>query len=793
MKKKTNKSKEIHIQNRSSELKISFKTYAEAMPQMAFIADAEGKIIYFNQQWYKYVAGIEGTEGWGWKDQPIHHPDDLQKTIDRWNYSLKTGEPYEIEYRLRRHDGKYRWHLGRAKPVRDNKGNIEFWLGTNTDIHKQKEAEEELWKSRDKLKQNEQRYRLALKHSPVVFARVDVNLRYEWIFNPHKDFDPDLIIGKRDDELASNPGVKAMVNLKQRVLDKGRQEREEIIFDVSDGPLIYDITATPLFDENKQVIGLITASIDVTEQKNTEKALQEAKEEAEKAAHAKQDFLAHMSHEIRTPLNAIVGLTHLLLEQNPKKDQLDNLTTLKYSAENLRVLINDILDFSKIQAGKTSVNESEIELTSFLKRLYKTHQTLAEEKGIHLQLNIDNKIPRVIISDELKISQVLNNLLSNAIKFTHEGSVKLEVKLNKIENDHILLDFSVSDTGIGIPKHQLEIIFDIFNQADISTTREYGGTGLGLSLCKLYLEMMNSQIRVVSVVNKGSHFFFTLPVRTGTGKSLIKDRQLDRKARYTDLSHIKLLLIEDADVNRIMMKQFIENWWSLQYHEAVNGKQALDIAQKEDIDLILMDVRMPVMDGYQATREIRKLPGYKDKKIIALTADISDKVKEEVETGLFNDIIMKPVDPDDLKKKIIQYTIGEKSLTKEIINNKKESSSKKTTRSLNLDKVYNILKDNPEGISMLLEKTLSELEMIQKRYPEAIIKKDKKALDDLEHKYKWTMDLFELGALHDHMKKSIALIKSNPSQMTLNEIKQEGINIIRGIKMMFKDKIRELE
>ncbi len=265
----------------------------------------------------------------------------------------------------------------------------------------------------------------------------------------------------------------------------------------------------PLRDQNQILRGYLKIMRDNTERRQMEESLKLAKAQAEEAAHAKEEFLAHMSHEIRTPLNAVVGLSSLLLQQKPTHQQLENLQALKFSAENLMVLVNDILDFSKMQAGKVAVEETKVNLAELINSLQKAHQPRAADLGNELHFHIDESIPKTVYTDQLKLSQILHNLISNAVKFTRDGKITLEV--NSLRKEDIRwITFSVADTGIGITQDKLSLIFDAFSRANNATVRDYGGIGLGLSITKSLLELMDSHIEVKSEPGKGSRFSFTL-------------------------------------------------------------------------------------------------------------------------------------------------------------------------------------------------------------------------------------------------------------------------------------------
>jgi CheY-like chemotaxis protein/nitrogen-specific signal transduction histidine kinase len=394
----------------------------------------------------------------------------------------------------------------------------------------------------------------------------------------------------------------------------------------------------------------------ITERKKAQEELIKAKEQAEQAAIAKSQFLSMMSHEIRTPMNAVIGITHLLLQNNPKPDQLENLKTLKFSAENLMVLINDILDFNKIEAGKIEFEEIDFSLTDLIRNIRHALAPQAEEKGVVMKLMLDDELPETIMGDPVRLAQVITNLVSNAVKFTSEGKIIIDATITEQNTETTTIHFSVSDTGIGIEPEKLEFIFERFTQARSDTTRNFGGTGLGLAISKRLLELQGSQIQVESMPGKGSKFFFFLKFKNSTRKYAPKLSAKPVLAEKKSLSGIKILMAEDYAINVMVARQFLQNW-DIDFDIAENGLAALDMVQKEDYDLVLMDLQMPEMDGYQATKEIRKLDHVKYQKlpIIALTASAMLDIKDKAfEVGM-NDYISKPFNPNELYKKITQH------------------------------------------------------------------------------------------------------------------------------------------
>lgn len=407
-----------------------------------------------------------------------------------------------------------------------------------------------------------------------------------------------------------------------------------------------ELTFEIILDENQKPSGTIGSLVDVTDLKKAQILLNQAKEAAEAANDSKSDFLNTMSHEIRTPLNSIIGLTNILLLEDHLEDQSENLHALKYSGEHLLHLINDILDFNKIIAGKLDLEQKDFSLDYVLDGLRKNFQILAVDKGCIFKIKKDEDIPKIVIGDRTRLYQILNNLISNAIKFTEKGKVELCLELTKKEENHIEILFEVIDTGIGIESSNIDKIFNSFEQADQSITRKFGGTGLGLAICKNLLKVMGSDIKVTSEVGVGSKFEFSLKYKISTNyDEKERNQAVDILSSFSGLQGKKILIAEDYMMNVLVLQRFFKRW-EIEYKVAKNGQEALDMVQQEDFDCVFMDLQMPVMDGYQATKAIRALAtNVKNIPIIALTATTQSSVKEKaIESGV-DSFISKPFNP----------------------------------------------------------------------------------------------------------------------------------------------------
>ncbi|WP_421773511.1 ATP-binding protein [Gracilimonas sp.] len=383
--------------------------------------------------------------------------------------------------------------------------------------------------------------------------------------------------------------------------------------------------------------------------------LEVASEELAKSTKAKSEFLATMSHEIRTPMNAILGMTHLLKQDSPREDQIEPINILDFSGKTLLSLIDDVLDFSKIEAGKIEFESIEFELNKLVNVIIESFKITAKNKGIELKTEIGEGIPNILVGDPARLTQILNNLVSNALKFTEEGEVRLSVNAVQDDDESIRLQFAISDTGIGIEEGRVNTIFESFTQASQNTKRLFGGTGLGLTISKQLTELQGGSIFVESEEGDGSTFYVELTFEKGS--SAIEATAINKSEDSTEsLSGLKVLLAEDNLVNQKVMLRFLERW-NVDMTVVDNGKEAVEAIKEDNYDVVLMDLQMPTMDGYEASEHIRKLddPYKRNTPIIALTAAALKEVREKVYASGMNDFVTKPFNPADLEQKLFQF------------------------------------------------------------------------------------------------------------------------------------------
>jgi PAS domain S-box-containing protein len=584
-------------------------------------------------------------------------PEDLEKLMAQFKEALENrSERFESFQRVKHKNGHWVSIVSRAVIIYYPDGRFHRMVGAITDVTERKEFENRLLESRKMLEEAQRiakigTYEIDIHNGATRFA--DSFFQVLGIINPVDieaiKADPRVFnkfIYPEDKELVNSTFLHAKeyhtdISVEYRVL-VGHQ-------------LLFVSSKAHLIKDEKGKASKYTGTIqDITERKMREFELIFAKQEAELASNAKSQFLSIMSHEIRTPLNAVIGMTYVLMRENPQPEQAENLKILKSSAEHLLDLVNNILDYNKIEAGKVSFDEEDFNLSEFVENVRKVWTPMAAEKGLELHTAIDPGIPNWLRGDTSRLLQVINNLVSNAVKFTLQGSVTLSGELLQELEDGLIIRLSVSDTGIGIPHDKQQSVFGVFNQIQDSSTRQYGGSGLGLAICSRLLEFQGSKLLLESEPGKGSKFYFDLKFSYAYPPEVMQLNQMDDFV--SDLNGLKVLVVEDNETNRQVMARFLKAW-NTDYRFAYNGAHGIEMVISFKPDVVLMDIQMPVMDGFAATEGIRQMDGdyYQNLPIIALTASTLMETKDRIFASGLNDFVEKPFNPDKLYRLLENY------------------------------------------------------------------------------------------------------------------------------------------
>ncbi|NIA29812.1 MAG: PAS domain S-box protein [Actinobacteria bacterium] len=576
---------------------------------------------------------------------------------------LQTQKPHAYETVAKYGDGSLHTVIVNKTVFKNAVGEIGGIIGVALDISDQKRAEEMLSKSEKRLKQAQQ---IAKVGSSEWNVDEDTAIWSSEMFRIHGTAENKLIRNFRSYylNLVSPEDIEKM----QRILDidssSQRDEPVEYRIVKPDGEMrwvksVFLDIARNGDDNSLKVIG---TSQDITEQKQYEAELEKAKEDAEKANKAKSVFLANMSHEIRTPMNAILGFAEILRQSIKDGVQKEQVEAIASSGKTLLSLINDILDLSKIEAGKLELQPHSVDTFSIFEEMKTIFSWKVREKGLEFIMEIDPTLPKALILDEVRLRQILLNLAGNAVKFTDKGYIKLSVEKDYTQKDHSMLNlvFSVEDTGIGIEKKQIKRIFDAFSQQEGQSINKYGGTGLGLAITKRLVEMMGGSISLESEVGKGSKFIVTLK-NVNVASVIEKPDKNDEDSPVSIRFHkSRILVVDDVPANRLLVKGFLSGEHGIELFEAENGKEGIENALKYQPDLILMDIKMPVMDGYAAIKYLKSDNNLKHIPIIALTASALLNEEQKVKDIGSDGYLRKPVSMTQLFKELARFLPYEK-------------------------------------------------------------------------------------------------------------------------------------
>ncbi len=691
------------------------------------------------------------------------------------------GNTISIEKQHQLINGEQRIFEFRYLPVYDEEGNIFAVTLVGDDITTRRKNEERMTQLTK-----------AMEVAKDAFAILNEKQAYVYLNKAHLQLlgyeKAEELVGQHWKSVYAEAEAKRLETKAWTYLEEHGSWKGEAIAQKKNGkPLHQDLTLTRLPEG-----GVICAFRDNSLHKRQEAVLIKAKEKAEEATRAKSIFLSTMSHEIRTPMNAVIGMTHLLLQSDPKPEQIEWIKTLKFSAENLLNLINDILDFSKIESGKLDIEHVEFNLPEAVQSIKHGLSFRASEKRIELISEVDENLPKIVWGDPTRLAQILNNLVSNAVKFTEAGHVKINVKCLHEDQESAHIYFEVEDTGIGIPANRLKKIFEEFSQASSDTTRKYGGTGLGLSITRKLLELQGSQIEVESQVGKGSKFFFEL--RLKKSDKIVQEIHSHQSQTIDEFSlkGCRILVVEDNQINQFVANQFLTDWQA-EVDFADNGQIALEKVQTQTYDLVLMDLQMPIMDGYEASQAIRALEGehYQHLPIIALTASALLEVKLKVTGSGMNDFVTKPFQPRELFLKIAQYWQGsskESSTPAGTLGKRAKVKPPREKISLvNFQKVIQLSRGNADFTHRYLEAARKAFREFAQAYKNAMLHHDLELFHKIRHKFQPTFTMLEMQVMKRFLDDSEKLIQAEACDENQNQ------QMIAHLEELCEKSIQEME
>ncbi len=636
-------SRDITNQKRAETELRKLSRAVQASPATVVITDAQANIEYVNPK-FTEITGYSFIEAIGKNPRILksgEKPPEEYKEL--WD-TITSGREWRGIFHNKKKNGELYWESASISPVKDKRGFITHYIAVKEDITSMKEAQDELAK-----------LSLVASKTDNMVIISDGNGRIEWVndgFTRITGYQLDEVMGKTPGSFLQGPLTDPYT--RERMRDAVLQRKsftEEVVNYHKDGRYYWvSMVVTPIFDEKGEVTKFISIESDITERKQAEAEIQEAKAAADAASRAKSDFLASMSHEIRTPMNAIVGMADLLWESDLTVEQRRYVEIFRTAGENLLNLINNILDLSKVEAGHLTLEATDFNLGDLIEKLCETMALRAHNKNIELVCRVMPDVPQDLIGDPLRLQQILINLMGNAIKFTERGEILLEVR--KVEDSvaiegngrSCLVHFSVKDTGIGIPSDKLGQIFESFTQFDSSVTRKYGGTGLGLTISRQLVELMGGRLTVESEIGSGSTFSFSIRFEL--------QRSVHERRVTMNMQGLKALVVDDNATNRLILNETLTRW-GIQVTEAKSGEAALqEVEAGTPFDFVILDKRMPDMDGFEVATTMREGSSLTDATILMLTSESrADDVRRAKELCISR-YLVKPVKPVELLRAI---------------------------------------------------------------------------------------------------------------------------------------------
>lgn len=777
-----NITKEIQLSEERDEKEKLYKLISENAHDLVCLHDVDGTYTYVSPS-VKENLGYEPEELLGKSPYDFILEEDKERAYNEAHAPLKKGQKQNVlKYRLRHKSGEYIWFESVSSAVKNDKNEIVALRSSTRNIQTQVRQEEII---------NEQNLKLQsfVSSTPAPVAMLDRELKYlayseKWI--EAYGLQGQDIFGKRHYDIFPEIGDEWKGH-HQDALNGITHKSDEDLFIRENGDkqwLRWEVK--PWFERSGKVGGIIMLTEDITKHKKQELELIKAKDKAEIASKAKANFLSVMSHEIRTPLNAIIGLSHILLQESPRQDQLESLNTIRFSSENLVSLVNDILDYNKIESGNIDLESIHFNLRELITNIKQAQSYKAVEKAIKLKLFYDQDLPVMVKGDPTRLAQVLNNLLSNAIKFTKNGSVKFIVEEKQRTEDTVTVYFEIADTGIGISKENQEKIFDRFTQAESDITRHFGGTGLGLAITKQLLNAMDSTIEVDSELGKGATFSFELVLNMSKSQENLKSSGLNftRQLESLQSKNISILLVEDNKANQLVAKKFLTNW-GIDVDIANNGFEALEHIVSQKYNLVLMDLQMPKKDGFTTSQEIRNIEGdyFIKVPILALTASSDQETFEKTNAFGMDDMITKPFIPAELYKKIVKFALKS--------DRKPDSNASHHEQKESIEELQKHLSIYAEGdhefLLELIEGLLENLQDFLVSFPNFINKGNEAKAKFLLHKMRNSLLMTGSNEIIALGEEAIRLMANKEANNTLTELRDRSKELMEQLNVVLKN------
>lgn len=659
-------SQEAELRNRIAEIKdkeLTYRNLIENASDLIYSCNVLGIITYANPMVIN-LFGYSEEELIGSNFRDFISPEYKKRVQGHYAFQLSEKLPSTYtEFPVINSEGKEIW-IGQTVDL-----SIKDEIVINVlarDISDRKKVEKSLMRS-------EEKYKSIIENMELGLLEVDKNgkiIRAYPKFSQLTGYENEELIGK-DAALFFLSGIELeKMKVRNRNRLAGEAEVYEVKLNIKDGSKKWVlISAAPYYNEKGIVEGSIGIHLDISLQKDLEEDLRHANRLAEDSLKAKDLFLANISHEIRTPLNAIIGISELMLESMPTESQKKYLETIMASGDNLLCLINEILDFSKINSGKLILRKEPVNLSTLIEHVHRSSSVIGSKKGLTVNLISEIEPEQHYLTDATRLQEVLFNLVGNAVKFTETGSVSIEIKRLSTNNFSDLYSFEIIDTGVGIPEDDLDDVFNMFVQATNTNLVSESGTGLGLSISNGIIEKMGGDLKVSSILGKGSRFQFSIELeRAVSNEEKVKVSKISSAKRK--LEGFKILIVEDVEVNRFLANSILTNWGCV-VSESVNGLDSTEALKTQTFDLVLMDVRMPIMGGFEATRIIRQELGLNNLPIIALTANAIEGEMEKCKAVGMNDYLSKPFSQDELYQILMKYLSSEPQvgpLTTSLIN-----------------------------------------------------------------------------------------------------------------------------